>query len=163
MKPTALTLSRPPPTHTPLFLCYSPLQFSLRLRLISPASLPHAGSGGGDRMGQQPVSQAEAERQQILNEMKKKTQLLTDSSWIRQRPPATAREVDIPPMRRCDSVRAWVFFPHREQSHTFITGTQTGSIMWWRSSCKSFSLRKLKHSCIVEVRMNKYLHSNYKS
>uniref|UniRef100_A0A8C9S9I4 LIM domain 7 n=1 Tax=Scleropages formosus TaxID=113540 RepID=A0A8C9S9I4_SCLFO len=32
-----------------------------------------------------PLSQAELERQQILQEMKKKTQLLTDSSWIRQR------------------------------------------------------------------------------
>lgn len=47
------------------------------------------------------MSQAEAERQQILNEMKKKTQLLTDSSWIRQRPAATVREIEVPPMRRC--------------------------------------------------------------
>lgn len=31
------------------------------------------------------MSKAERERQQILEEMKKKTQLLTDSSWIRQR------------------------------------------------------------------------------
>lgn len=60
----------------------------------------HAGSGG-DRKGQEAVSQAEVDRQQILNEMKKKTQLLTDSSWIRQRPAATVKEVDIPPMRRC--------------------------------------------------------------
>uniref|UniRef100_A0A3B3Z974 Uncharacterized protein n=1 Tax=Periophthalmus magnuspinnatus TaxID=409849 RepID=A0A3B3Z974_9GOBI len=33
---------------------------------------------------QQSASQAELERQQILNEMKKKTPLLTDNSWIRQ-------------------------------------------------------------------------------
>ncbi|XP_039601296.1 LIM domain only protein 7 isoform X12 [Polypterus senegalus] len=33
----------------------------------------------------QPVSQAEQERQKIIQEMKKKTQLLTDNSWIRQR------------------------------------------------------------------------------
>lgn len=46
------------------------------------------------------MSQAEADRQQILNEMKKKTQLLTDNSWIRQRPATTVRELDIPPMRR---------------------------------------------------------------
>lgn len=31
------------------------------------------------------VSKAEKERQQILEEMKKRTQLLTDNSWIRQR------------------------------------------------------------------------------
>uniref|UniRef100_A0A674ANA2 LIM domain 7a n=1 Tax=Salmo trutta TaxID=8032 RepID=A0A674ANA2_SALTR len=37
------------------------------------------------RNGQQSLSQAELERQQILQEMKKKTQLATDNSWIRQR------------------------------------------------------------------------------
>uniref|UniRef100_A0A4W5KR81 LIM zinc-binding domain-containing protein n=1 Tax=Hucho hucho TaxID=62062 RepID=A0A4W5KR81_9TELE len=36
------------------------------------------------RNGQQSLSQAELERQQILQEMKKKTQLATDNSWIRQ-------------------------------------------------------------------------------
>nr|XP_046222109.1 LIM domain only protein 7 [Oncorhynchus gorbuscha] len=45
-------------------------------------------SGGLDeaswRNGQQSQSQAELERQQILQEMKKKTQLTTDNSWIRQ-------------------------------------------------------------------------------
>ncbi|XP_075887267.1 LIM domain only protein 7 isoform X8 [Nelusetta ayraudi] len=64
---------------------------------------PERGSSG-DKKGQQPASQAEAERQQILNEMKKKTPLLTDSSWIRQRPATTTREVEIPPMRRGDSL-----------------------------------------------------------
>lgn len=79
----------------------------VKLGLISPASLgvcARAGSSG-DKKGQQPASQAEAERQQILNEMKKKTPLLTDSSWIRQRPATTTREVEIPPMRRCDGFR----------------------------------------------------------
>ncbi|CAJ1079745.1 LIM domain only protein 7-like [Xyrichtys novacula] len=64
------------------------------------------GSGALDRKGQQPSSQAEAERQQILNEMKKKTPLLTDGSWIRQRasePPAN-RDPDMPPMRRGESL-----------------------------------------------------------
>ncbi|KAM9484018.1 LIM domain only protein 7-like isoform 1-T1 [Salvelinus alpinus] len=45
-------------------------------------------SGGLDeaswRNGQRSLSQAELERQQILQEMKKKTQLTTDNSWIRQ-------------------------------------------------------------------------------
>uniref|UniRef100_A0A3P9D4U6 LIM domain 7a n=1 Tax=Maylandia zebra TaxID=106582 RepID=A0A3P9D4U6_9CICH len=55
---------------------------------------------------QQPASQAELERQQILNEMKKKTSLLTDNSWIRQRSPDTStnKERDLPPMRRGDSL-----------------------------------------------------------
>ncbi|XP_042281827.1 LIM domain only protein 7-like isoform X5 [Thunnus maccoyii] len=66
-----------------------------------------ATSGGvGEMSGQQPVSQAELERQQILNEMKKKTPLLTDSSWIRQRAvnPATNKESNVPYMRRGESL-----------------------------------------------------------
>uniref|UniRef100_A0A673CT05 LIM domain 7a n=1 Tax=Sphaeramia orbicularis TaxID=375764 RepID=A0A673CT05_9TELE len=64
------------------------------------------GGGLGERKGQQSVSQAELERQQILNEMKKKTPLLTDSSWIRQRSTntITSKEADIPPMRRGESL-----------------------------------------------------------
>lgn len=49
------------------------------------------------------MSQAEAERQQILNEMKKKTPLLTDNSWIRKQSSnagAAIKEADAPPMRR---------------------------------------------------------------
>ncbi|XP_045909598.1 LIM domain only protein 7-like isoform X3 [Micropterus dolomieu] len=60
----------------------------------------------GEKKGQ-PSGQAEAERQQILNEMKKKTSLLTDSSWIRQRTSntaATSKETDVPPMRRGESL-----------------------------------------------------------
>ncbi|XP_026175903.1 LIM domain only protein 7-like isoform X2 [Mastacembelus armatus] len=42
-------------------------------------------------------SKAEKERQQILEEMKKRTQLLTDNSWIRQRSNRA-------PLKRCDSL-----------------------------------------------------------
>uniref|UniRef100_A0A671MXI8 LIM domain only protein 7-like n=1 Tax=Sinocyclocheilus anshuiensis TaxID=1608454 RepID=A0A671MXI8_9TELE len=42
-----------------------------------------AKAGSGKKKGQ--LSQAEKERLQILEEMRKKTQLLTDNSWIRQR------------------------------------------------------------------------------
>ncbi|XP_069389793.1 LIM domain only protein 7 isoform X5 [Paralichthys olivaceus] len=65
------------------------------------------GGGGLDESkSQQALSQAELERQQILNEMKKKAPLLTDSSWIRQRSAnaATNKESDLPPMRRGDSL-----------------------------------------------------------
>ncbi|XP_027146674.1 LIM domain only protein 7 isoform X7 [Larimichthys crocea] len=70
---------------------------------------PKAVTGSGllfERKGQQPGSQAEAERQQILNEMKKKTPVLTDSSWIRQRSTTTpyTKEADVPPMRRGESL-----------------------------------------------------------
>lgn len=58
------------------------------------------------RKGQQ--SQAELERQRLLKEMKKKTPLLTDSSWIRQRSAttstSTSRESEGPPMRRGESL-----------------------------------------------------------
>ncbi|KAJ8404619.1 hypothetical protein AAFF_G00334820 [Aldrovandia affinis] len=48
--------------------------------------------------GQPPLSsQAESERQQILEEMKKKTHLLTDSSWIRQRSASVNKEPANPP------------------------------------------------------------------
>ncbi|XP_027879901.1 LIM domain only protein 7 isoform X8 [Xiphophorus couchianus] len=64
------------------------------------------GSTAPDGRSQQPQSQAELERQQILNEMKKKTALLTDSSWIRQRSASTAvnRDSDMPPVRRGESL-----------------------------------------------------------
>ncbi|XP_030011481.1 LIM domain only protein 7-like isoform X1 [Sphaeramia orbicularis] len=71
-----------------------------------PVSKVTGGGGLGERKGQQSVSQAELERQQILNEMKKKTLLLTDSSWICQRSTntITSKEADIPPMRRGESL-----------------------------------------------------------
>ncbi|CAB1347412.1 unnamed protein product [Coregonus sp. 'balchen'] len=46
------------------------------------------------RNGQQSLSQAELERQQILQEMKKKTHLATDNSWIRQRSTSTTTSKD---------------------------------------------------------------------
>ncbi|MED6276619.1 hypothetical protein CHARACLAT_004825, partial [Characodon lateralis] len=64
------------------------------------------GSGASEKKSQQSLSHAELERQQILNEMKKKTPLLTDSSWIRQRTASAAinRENDMPSMRRGESL-----------------------------------------------------------
>nr|XP_054602714.1 LIM domain only protein 7 isoform X20 [Nothobranchius furzeri] len=60
------------------------------------------GAGVTEKKAQLPSSQAEADRQQILNEMKKKTPLLTDGSWIRQRSASTvnSKDSDVPPMRR---------------------------------------------------------------
>ncbi|XP_048862379.1 LIM domain only protein 7 isoform X8 [Brienomyrus brachyistius] len=61
------------------------------------------------------LSPAEQERQQILQEMRKKTQLLTDSSWIRQRSISINKEpvALVGPIRRgesldnLDSARPW--------------------------------------------------------
>ncbi|KAL7852490.1 hypothetical protein SRHO_G00182750 [Serrasalmus rhombeus] len=52
------------------------------------------------------LSQAEKERQQILEEMRKKTPLHTDSSWIRQRStcPVYKEPINVAPMRRYDSL-----------------------------------------------------------
>lgn len=47
---------------------------------------PHKQMRGDERKRKgQSVSKVEQDRQQILEEMKKRTQLLTDNSWIRQR------------------------------------------------------------------------------
>ncbi|XP_058885760.1 LIM domain only protein 7-like isoform X4 [Acipenser ruthenus] len=63
-------------------------------------------SRGDSQTKDQSVSYAEQERQRILDEMKKKTQLLTDNSWIRQRSASVNREPASLPgtMRRGESL-----------------------------------------------------------
>ncbi|XP_045888393.1 LIM domain only protein 7b isoform X6 [Micropterus dolomieu] len=58
-----------------------------RAKSLSTPALagPHKQIRGDERRKGQSVSKVEHERQQILEEMKKRTQLLTDNSWIRQR------------------------------------------------------------------------------
>lgn len=63
----------------------------------------------------QPGSKAEKERQQILEEMKKRTQLLTDNSWIRQRSSSFYKEpiyVGVPVKRclKCHVTLSFIFF-----------------------------------------------------
>ncbi|KAK5613228.1 hypothetical protein CRENBAI_025888 [Crenichthys baileyi] len=94
----------------------SPLSFTDRVKSQSFPQLDEddklqrgdamTGSGASEKKSQQSLSHAELERQQILNEMKKKAPLLTDSSWIRQRTASTAinRENDMPSMRRGESL-----------------------------------------------------------
>nr|XP_054602716.1 LIM domain only protein 7 isoform X22 [Nothobranchius furzeri] len=87
-----------------------PLSFTDRARSQSSPQLDEedkpqqgvTGAGVTEKKAQLPSSQAEADRQQILNEMKKKTPLLTDGSWIRQRSASTvnSKDSDVPPMRR---------------------------------------------------------------
>lgn len=52
--------------------------------------LPSLAAGSSKKKGQ--LSQAEKERLQILEEMRKRTQLLTDGSWIRQRNASVNKE-----------------------------------------------------------------------
>ncbi|XP_034042815.1 LIM domain only protein 7 isoform X1 [Thalassophryne amazonica] len=57
---------------------------------------------------QLPMTKSELDRQQIIQEMKKKTPLLTDSSWIRQQSTSTAigNDSEVPPLRRGESLDA---------------------------------------------------------
>uniref|UniRef100_A0A3B4E0K4 LIM domain 7a n=1 Tax=Pygocentrus nattereri TaxID=42514 RepID=A0A3B4E0K4_PYGNA len=61
---------------------------------------------GSLQLNKESLSQAELERQQIIQEMKKKTPLLTDSSWIRQQNTTsnTSKEPISLPMRRGESL-----------------------------------------------------------
>ncbi|XP_029901494.1 LIM domain only protein 7b isoform X2 [Myripristis murdjan] len=52
----------------------------------------HKQTRGDQKKKGQCISKAEQERQQILEEMKKRTQLLTDNSWIRQRSSSIHKE-----------------------------------------------------------------------
>lgn len=71
--------------------------------------LAYAASGGLSDVNRdyqkEPLTQSELERQQILQEMKKKTSLNTDNSWIRQQSTASVpvkEPIDLP-MRRSES------------------------------------------------------------
>ncbi|KAL4608828.1 LIM domain only protein 7-like isoform X2 [Arapaima gigas] len=65
----------------------------------------HGGRGFGE--DKEPLSQAELERQQIIQEMRKTTQLHTDNSWIRQRSSSFVQKEPVNPsvpMRRGESL-----------------------------------------------------------
>ncbi|XP_038557141.1 LIM domain only protein 7b isoform X5 [Micropterus salmoides] len=67
---------------------FAQLSSTHRAKSLSTPALagPHKQIRGDERRRKgQSVSKVEHERQQILEEMKKRTQLLTDNSWIRQR------------------------------------------------------------------------------
>lgn len=54
--------------------------------VIGPGAAEDEVGGEEEKKGKgQPKSKVEMDRQRILEEMKKRTQLLTDNSWIRQR------------------------------------------------------------------------------
>lgn len=64
-------------------------------------SLHPSADPGEERKRREPsVSKVEQQRQQILEEMKKRTQLLTDNSWIRQRSSSVYKEPIYVPLKR---------------------------------------------------------------
>nr|XP_054587807.1 uncharacterized protein LOC107381152 isoform X1 [Nothobranchius furzeri]XP_054587808.1 uncharacterized protein LOC107381152 isoform X1 [Nothobranchius furzeri] len=69
-------------------------------------SEPHKPTRVDQRRFGRSLSKAERERQQILEEMKKRTQLLTDNSWIRQRSNSSHKEpIDVAAcMKRYESL-----------------------------------------------------------
>ncbi|CAL8350743.1 unnamed protein product [Merluccius merluccius] len=72
--------------------------------LASLHRLPKGSPGKPSKVAK--ASKAEQDRQQILEEMKKRTQLLTDNSWIRQRRASTLKEPlsTGAPLRRYESL-----------------------------------------------------------
>ncbi|XP_016143919.1 LIM domain only protein 7-like isoform X9 [Sinocyclocheilus grahami] len=77
----------------------------------------------------EPLSQSEVERQQILQEMKKKTSLNTDNSWIRQQTSAsvTAKEPIDLPIRRGESLDN-LDMPRTSWCSSWSTSNSTSSI-----------------------------------
>uniref|UniRef100_A0A8C1TGX5 LIM domain 7a n=1 Tax=Cyprinus carpio TaxID=7962 RepID=A0A8C1TGX5_CYPCA len=95
--------------------------------------LARAASGGLGEFSRdykkEPHSQTEVERQQILHEMRKKTSLNTDNSWIRQQSAAsvTAKEPIDLPIRRGESLDN-LDMPHSSWRSSWSTSNSTSSI-----------------------------------
>nr|XP_054602717.1 LIM domain only protein 7 isoform X23 [Nothobranchius furzeri] len=115
-----------------------PLSFTDRARSQSSPQLDEedkpqqgvTGAGVTEKKAQLPSSQAEADRQQILNEMKKKTPLLTDGSWIRQRSASTvnSKDSDVPPMRSVSTVSATSAVPKPGLKSEYETNSSTATL-----------------------------------
>ncbi|XP_042587262.1 LIM domain only protein 7 isoform X11 [Cyprinus carpio] len=94
---------------------------------------PERASGGLGEFSRdykkEPHSQTEVERQQILHEMRKKTSLNTDNSWIRQQSAAsvTAKEPIDLPIRRGESLDN-LDMPHSSWRSSWSTSNSTSSI-----------------------------------
>uniref|UniRef100_A0A674NNG7 PDZ domain-containing protein n=1 Tax=Takifugu rubripes TaxID=31033 RepID=A0A674NNG7_TAKRU len=73
---------------------------------------PLADSGEERKRREPSVSKVEQQRQQILEEMKKRTQLLTDNSWIRQRSSSVYKEPIYVPLKRFESLDNLDAFQH---------------------------------------------------
>ncbi|KAM4631069.1 LIM domain only protein 7-like isoform 3-T3 [Polymixia lowei] len=95
----------------------------------------------------QSLSKIEKERQQILEEMKKRTQLLTDNSWIRQRSASMYKEpVNTGvPLRRYESLdnidTSWRQSPVSSTTFTTASYTRPHSAAGYSAPGRSSSLR----------------------
>ncbi|XP_072321451.1 LIM domain only protein 7b isoform X2 [Eucyclogobius newberryi] len=93
----------------------------------------------------QTVSKVEQERRQILDEMKKRTQLLTDNSWIRQRS-ASYKEPIMPlvPVKRYESMdhlESWRHSPVTSMTFTYPRPQSAAA-----GSCGSTRTSSTRHS-----------------
>ncbi|XP_034042817.1 LIM domain only protein 7 isoform X2 [Thalassophryne amazonica] len=77
-------------------------------RKVTGSTVAQASWQESQMKNQLPMTKSELDRQQIIQEMKKKTPLLTDSSWIRQQSTSTAigNDSEVPPLRRGESLDA---------------------------------------------------------
>ncbi|XP_056881609.1 LIM domain only protein 7-like isoform X1 [Takifugu flavidus] len=94
---------------------FARLSPSHRAKSMSTPSLAAAPkqTRGEERKRREPsVSKVEQQRQQILEEMKKRTQLLTDNSWIRQRSSSVYKEPIYVPLKRFESLDNLDAFQH---------------------------------------------------
>ncbi|XP_023806760.1 LIM domain only protein 7 isoform X4 [Oryzias latipes] len=131
-----------------------PLSFTDRAKSKSSPQLDEDEEGqrrgsSADFKSYQPLSQAELERQQILNKMKKKTSLQRDGSWIRQgstTTPTSKGESDPQFMRRGESLDNLDYDSHRSswspRSNSFVQNySQTQHGLYGNSSGYGGGLR----------------------
>ncbi|MCJ8732581.1 hypothetical protein PDJAM_G00212950 [Pangasius djambal] len=82
----------------------SAMRYSNPERAVS-SGLGERSLSKADQNKKEPVSQAEVERQQVIQDMKKKTALMTDNSWIRQSTINSMNKQPVNlPMRRGESL-----------------------------------------------------------
>lgn len=105
---------------------------------VAPSSVSSALiDPGEERKRRGPsLSKVELERQQILEEMKKRTQLLTDNSWIRQRSSSVHKEPVYVPLKR----RAWLFCSHAPLFFPIFPSSSNSLLLF---SCRFESLDNL--------------------
>uniref|UniRef100_A0A8C6S9K9 LIM domain only protein 7-like n=1 Tax=Neogobius melanostomus TaxID=47308 RepID=A0A8C6S9K9_9GOBI len=114
--------------------------------LMSPQKLMKGAGDQRKRKSQTPVSKVEQERQQILDEMKKRTQLLTDNSWIRQRSASFYKEPVMPgvPIKRyesMDNLESWRHSPVTSMTFTYPRAQSAAA-----GYCGSTKISSSRHS-----------------
>ncbi|XP_047220067.1 LIM domain only protein 7b isoform X3 [Girardinichthys multiradiatus] len=103
------------------------------------------------------VSKAERERQQILEEMKKRTQLLTDNSWIRQRSDSFHKEpIDVgTSMKRYESLdNLDILHQYSDSAAAFIYPRPHSAAGLYSTQSRNASSRYSTGSMSLQTHMN---------